>query len=46
MAVAVVLDVGMAGVECVRLPGWAVVAVSVLLTAPRLLKEYLGRPER
>lgn len=27
------------GVECVRVPGWAVVIVATLLTAPRLVRE-------
>lgn len=40
-----VLDVGLAGIECVRLPGWTVVAVAALLTAPRLAQDFLDRSE-
>lgn len=36
-----VLTVGIGGVECVRLPGWAVLGVAALLTAPRLVHTYL-----
>lgn len=35
-----VLEVGAAGVECVRLPGWTVVGVAAMLSAPRLVEKY------
>lgn len=41
----IVLELGLAGVECVRLPGWTVLGVAALLTAPRLVDRYLSRPQ-
>lgn len=38
----IVLLVGAPGVECVTLPGWVVVVVAMLLTAPRLIERYLA----
>lgn len=41
-----VLEVGQLGVDCVRMPGWAAVAVAMLLTAPRLARDwYEQRPD-
>lgn len=36
------LVVQVAGVGCVSVPGWSVVAVAALLAAPRLVREYLS----
>lgn len=33
------------GVECIRVPGWSVVIVAGLLTAPRLVREWAASPE-
>lgn len=37
----IVLEVAGIGVECVVLPGWTVLGVAALLTAPRLIDRYL-----
>lgn len=36
-----VLTLGVGGVECVRVPGWTVLGVAALLTAPRLVSQWL-----
>lgn len=35
----ILVELSMLGVDCVRVPGWSVVVVATLLTAPRLLSE-------
>lgn len=35
------LEAAMTGPDCVRLPGWTVIGVAALLTAPRLVDRYL-----
>lgn len=41
-----ILEVGFGGLECVRLPGWAVVAVAALLTAPRLARDWIEQRDK
>lgn len=37
----VVLSIGAAGIECVTIPGWTVLGVASLLTAPRLVSQWI-----
>lgn len=37
----IVVVVQAAGIECVRVPGWAALGVAALLTAPRLVSQWL-----
>lgn len=47
MTVELVVELATAplGVECVTVPGWSVVVVAMLLTAPRLVREWRPSPE-
>lgn len=42
----IVLEIGLAGLECVRIPGWAALGVAGLLTAPRLVRDWLEVREK
>lgn len=38
-----VITIGLVGIQCVTLPGWVVVVVAMLLTAPRLVGRFLDK---